>query len=224
MRSLGRRSRFRRTRRQIRLNRTAFRLIALLLVVVTCLLLLDAKLRPNIRAAALLQSRSLAVTTVNEAAVQLLAKDAINYQSLVTVNTNAQGDVTSITSDILKMNLLKSELAIAIDAAISAVQNRRIPLPLSNILGLDLLAGRGPSVKLSLSMTGESATDFTHEFDSAGVNQTRHRVMLHISSRIYVMLPGNTSFETVETSFCVAETVIVGAVPNLVTGIGSLTQ
>jgi len=192
------------------------RALALLLAVIAALLLLDARVRPALRAVAALQGRSLAVSTVNQTVADTLADSGYAYTDLVTIATNAEGTITALSTDIVKMNLLKSQLLFEINGRINALSERKLKIPLGSASGIDLLAGRGPRIGVRLSMTGDSNAYFDNQFESAGINQTRHRVMLYIKTRIYILLPGNNSFEEIESECCVAETIIVGVVPDVV--------
>ncbi len=219
------RQRLRRMRRFPLYQKNAlFRTVAVVLVVSIALLLLDARLRPAIRAVAVLQAKALAVATVNQTVTDVLTQNAPQYGDLVNLATDSAGNISSITTDIVKMNLLKSQLTLGIDEHIAQVQQRRLAVPLGSVLGLDVLSARGPKLSVNLSMTGETNAVFEHSFDSAGINQTRHRIMLFVESTVYVILPGNRSYETIKTNFCVAETIIVGAVPELMTRLNPAQQ
>ena len=56
--------------------------------------------------------------------------------------------------------------------------------------------------------------EFFSEFTSAGVNQTLHRICLKLTVPLTLMLPGGAVETVSETELCVAETVIVGQVPQ----------
>ena len=72
----------------------------------------------------------------------------------------------------------------------------------------------GPKISSKISLCGSVITDITSEFDSSGINQTIHRIVVKINSDVSVMLPSFTTTVNVNTSICIAETVIVGIVPN----------
>jgi hypothetical protein len=89
-------------------------------------------------------------------------------------------------------------------------------IPLGTLLGGDLFYGRGPGVTLKLTLSGNISADLKGSFESAGYNQTRHRMMLDISASVYTFLPGMRATADVKTNVLVAETVIVGTVPAVV--------
>jgi len=61
---------------------------------------------------------------------------------------------------------------------------------------------------------GNPSATFSNEFLTAGINQTKHQIMLEISIQVNILVPGHATQETISTQMLVAETVIVGDVPN----------
>ena len=68
-----------------------------------------------------------------------------------------------------------------------------------------------------MTLSGNVSADFNSSFESAGINQTKHQIYLDVKTSVYSFLPGFRTTTDVETNILVAETVIVGAVPQLVT-------
>ena len=85
------------------------------------------------------------------------------------------------------------------------------------IFAAALLAGRGPRIKVRMESVGSSSARFENEFSSAGINQTNHRIVLHIDVSVAILLPGFTTATQVSNAVTVAETVIVGTVPDTYT-------
>jgi len=192
-----------------------FQLLALSAVLCTVLLLLDARLHPALRSLAALQAENLAVQTLHQGAADILAENSAVYSDLIQLHTDENGAAQSVTTNALRLNQLKNELTLGLAQCMDALNRSRVSIPLGSALGVDFLAGRGPMLRVRLAMAGSLQTDFEHTFDSAGINQTRHRILLHIRTQIYILLPGQNGCETVETDFCAAETIIVGAVPEV---------
>ena len=81
-------------------------------------------------------------------------------------------------------------------------------------MDLDILWGLGPTLKVHAMTVGTVDGEFFSEFTSAGVNQTLHRICLKLTVPLTLMLPGGAVETVSETELCVAETVIVGQVPQ----------
>lgn len=192
-----------------------FKTVCVLLVITISALIIDAKLRPAIIDFAFLEARSAAETTVAEAVGKILSDDETDYSRIVTVNYSDENRITGITTDIVKMNLFKSEIAEAVDKAFEKNDTITVSVPVGAASGLALLSGFGPDIKLKLSMSGATLSEFENVFVSAGVNQTQHSVMLHLKTSVVSVLSGRRVTFDVNTSFCVAQTVIVGSVPEV---------
>ncbi len=192
-----------------------FKAVCVLLVIVISVLLIDAKLRPAIIDLAFLEAKSAAETIVAKAVERTLSKNEIDYSEIVSVNYSDDSKITGITTDIVKMNLFKSEIARTVDKAFESNSVLTVSVPLGAASGMTLFSGFGPDLKLKLSMSGATLSDFENVFVSAGVNQTQHSVMLNLTTSVVAVLSGRRVSFDVETSFCVAQTVIVGSVPDV---------
>lgn len=196
-------------------NSVIFRVICVLIVLIIAVLLLDAKLRPAIIDFAFLEAKSAAETTVAKAVEKTISKNEIGYSDIVSVNYSADNKITGITTDIVRMNLFKSEISKAVDKAFENNSVMTVSVPLGAASGMTLFSGFGPNINLKISMNGATVSEFENVFVSAGVNQTQHSVMLNLTTSVVAVLSGRRVTFDVETSFCVAQTVIVGSVPDV---------
>lgn len=199
------------TPRQKRLMFRAFTASVLSLII---LLFADAKLRPQINSLAASRAVALAEYAIDSSVTDLLSSHGKLYDELVTVEKNNEGQVTSIKTDALKINLLKANLGRTIESRISEFRRYNIEIPSGSLTGIYMLAGRGPSINVKITLTGYAVCDLSNEFLSAGINQTLHRMMLNINGSVCVVLPDYSTTRSISTQFCIAETVIVGYVPD----------
>ena len=65
-----------------------------------------------------------------------------------------------------------------------------------------------------MESVGSSEANFSSKFVSAGINQTKHQIILTVDVYVSILLPGFTTATKVSNSFIVAETVIIGSVPE----------
>ena len=93
------------------------------------------------------------------------------------------------------------------------VDTRELSIPVGTLTGSPLLAGRGPLLTVRMQSVGSPSARFENEFTDAGINQTRHRIMLVVDVSVGILLPGFSTATRVSSEFNVAETVIVGSVP-----------
>lgn len=176
---------------------------------------LEARLRPVVYAVAQTQAVNTLTGLVEQVVAQDIAQREIGYDDFVTIQRDDSGAIAALGTDMAKMNLLRTEITGEILAALEEVDVSTIQIPLGSLLQSELSWGRGPSVKVRSMSVGVVSAEFESEFHSAGINQTLHRIYLEIQVPITLMLPGGGVETDFSTRLCVAETVIVGAVPEM---------
>lgn len=195
-------------------NRIIFRTVCLLIALLIGVLLADARLRPAIFELAAAEAHSEAARRINSAVEGILMKEGMAYGDIVAVSRSESGAVTGITTDIVKMNLFKSKVTNAVDRSFSVDEAVEVTVPFGSATGIALFSGWGPCIKVKMRAVAVTESDFDNVFETAGINQTQHSVMLSLSTKIVLTLSGRRITKTLETSFCVAQTVIVGTVPD----------
>ncbi|MDR2559602.1 MAG: sporulation protein YunB [Oscillospiraceae bacterium] len=185
----------------------------------------DFQVRPLIERVSEFQSRTAAVRIINDVVLQELNSDAYNYENIVNLAFDEGGELWSITSDMNTINRLKSRSALLINEAVGDFEKMNIGISLGTISGVGFLYGRGPVLPVRVLPKSYANTTLISEFTSAGINQTLHRIIMEVEVEIAVIIPGFNQTMTVKTNYIVAETVIVGEVPNMyvqVSGTGEL--
>lgn len=192
-----------------------FLLLSIFISSLIFLLVIDAKLRPAVYDLAQIEAQSIAVDVMNNAIENEITSKNIRYSDIIEIKYNDDGIITSLTSDIIKMNLLKTNIVQAANKAIH-LDSAVVKVPLGAATGMAVFAGCGPVAEIGLSIAGAVNAEFENVFFEAGVNQTEHRVMLNIAADVTIILDGNMVKKQVKTAVCVAQTVIVGRAPDLV--------
>lgn len=188
----------------------------LLLVMLVITLILDTEIRPAVREAAaykMEEEASLAITRAVER--ELIASD-ISYNDIVTLRYDSDGNVTALNTDIIKLNLLKSRVTEAANDAVVGMDGKIITVNTGNLTRVTMLTGRGPDIKLHLSLNGNVLSEFRNEFTAVGVNQTEHRIMICFHAKAVMAVDGVPIQTELSAEVCAAQTVIVGDVPNAV--------
>ncbi len=192
-----------------------FKAVCAVIILLIVVLLLDAKLRPAIYDLAALEAYGLSSKTVNTAVEKILSENAPVYSEIVSINYSDSNTITGITTDIVKMNLFKSRVTKAVDAAFNEADKTEVTVSLGTASGITLFSGWGPYIDVDIGFSSSTQSDFENVFAAAGINQTQHSVMLNIETTVMLNMAGKRVLQTVETSFCVAQTVIVGSVPDV---------
>jgi sporulation protein YunB len=99
-----------------------------------------------------------------------------------------------------------------------------IRIPIGNFTGNELLAGRGPKIEVKIVPVGSVSTDYKTEFISTGINQKRHRIYLEIKSKMTIVAPFTNKTVEVINNVNVAETVLIGNVPDTFYNLEGLTD
>lgn len=192
----------------------AITLATAVLFAAAAIYLMEWKLRPIIAQVAAAQTQNTMTAVVELAVTQDLAQRQVSYSDLVKVQRDDSGAITSLTTDMAQLNLLRAELVSAILTALDGVDVTDIQVPLGSLFDFELLWARGPAVKAKAMTVGTVSAEFESELTSAGVNQTLHRVWLEVEVPITILLAGGEVRVPLQTRLRVAETVIVGRVPD----------
>ena len=173
----------------------------------------ERALRPVLAAAARYQVRSQVTAAVEQWAARDLQERGVDYSDFVTITRNEAGEITALAADMARLNLLRAELSAHLLERLEDSQ-LELTVPVGSLLPFEPTWARGPELHLRALALGTASAEFESEFTSAGINQTRHRLWLELSVPVTVLLPGGGEELTVDSRLCVAETVIVGQVPQ----------
>ena len=173
----------------------------------------ERALRPVLAAAARYQVRSQVTAAVEQWAARDLQERGVDYSDFVTITRDEAGEITALSADMARLNLLRAELSAHLLERLEDSQ-LELTVPVGSLLPIEPTWARGPELHLRALALGTASAEFESEFTSAGINQTRHRLWLELSVPVTVLLPGGGEELTVDSRLCVAETVIVGQVPQ----------
>ena len=150
---------------------------------------------------------------INNAIAEIMAEGNYDQDSFVDFQKNAAGEVTAISSNMARINTLSAEI---LDKVVGATENRTlmVSIPLGNLTGISLLMGRGPGVPVQILMLTSSHVEFQNNIVTAGINQTKHQINLEVIVDIDILIPWGTENTQVVTELMIADTVVVGKVPE----------
>lgn len=191
-----------------------------LIVAVSVIGLLENRLRPVVAEIAAAQAQNTMTAVVEGAVTADLAARQVSYADFVTIQRDGKGAITALTTNMANMNLLRAELTTAILDAIARVDVSGIQVPLGTLFDLEPLWAKGPALKARAITIGTVQAEFDSQLTSAGVNQTLHRIWLEVDIPMTLLLPGGKVETALQTRLCVAETVIVGQVPDTYLQVG----
>ena len=191
----------------------SFLIIAIVLSIVLALWIYWRSMSPTVLDIA--QTRLKAETTlaVNEAVCTILS-DVNSYSDFFTVEKNSDNDIVMISANSALVNTFARNTAILSQQKINQLKSFTIDIPIGSLSGIPLLSEKGPTVDVVVSPIGNVTCTFKSVFETAGINQTLHRIYVNVSSSVDLIMPtSHVEVETV-TPILLSESLIIGKVPD----------
>ena len=153
-----------------------------------------------------------------------IAKTQAGYHDFVTLTYKEGGEIAALTTDTFRLLALQNEICQDVFLQYKSAGSITLSFPYLWLLGIDFLSLGGPNVEIDVLPSRFLHTYYTSEFEEAGINQTKHRILLNVEGSFNLLLPQGKESITVKESYCMAETIIVGRVPDAYTEIHRLTD
>lgn len=189
----------------------------LLLSCLAGIVALNNRTEPILAALAEEKIRILAVQAMNSAISDTLAQQDLSSSLFHTAQSDS--GVYVMQADSARLNTFASQCAQSAQANITELGKQGISFSWGTASGIPLLSGLGPLLQMHFTPTGSITPRCESSFTSAGINQTLHRITLHLHASIQIILPSDTKTIVLETSWPVAESIIVSTVPDAYTNV-----
>ena len=154
------------------------------------------------------------LTSLATAVNETIYSGGVDYDQLISFEKDNEGKITAVKSNMAEFNRLQSAIIDEVLEKLSEVTTKELSVPVGTLLGSPFLAGRGPLIRVRMQSVGSSEANFKNEFVSAGINQTKHQIILTVDVYVSILLPGFSTTTKFSNTYSVAETVIVGSVPD----------
>ena len=151
---------------------------------------------------------------INDAIDRQIENGSIQYDRIVYFEKDLNGRITALKTNMSEVNRLKTDILNLINDEILAMDSSRLGIPLGNLFLPELLSDRGPEIPVHILSIRNSDGSFGSSFSEAGINQTLHQLTMEVCVDVAILVLGRTESFTVSTHVVVAETVIVGDVPD----------
>jgi len=189
--------------------------LALLAAALAALTLLAlSRLRPIVVRLATARVSNSVTRIVTAAVDETIYAANVDYDGLISLEKDNEGRIVALKSNMAAFNRLQAAILASVLERMAEVDTRELSIPVGTLTGSPLLAGRGPLLRVRMQSVGSPSARFENEFTDAGINQTRHRILLVVDVSVGILLPGFSTGTHVSSVFSVAETVIVGGVPE----------
>lgn len=197
-----------------RRNTVLFRVISVFLILSIVTVILDVKMRPIIETVGGSALKNSLSNVLDGAINDIVDNLGIKYDNMVTIQKNKQGQITAITLNNTYINAYKTEIADKCSDRLSEFNETTVPIPIGSIIGGSFFNGKGFCLNVDATIYGFAVTDVESHFESAGINQTRHRIYLDVQASAHAYMGLCHLNETVDETIVLVETIIVGQVPQ----------
>lgn len=189
-------------------------LIILLVIALVALLIFRHKYHEAIRSLAETQVKNSTSDLINDAIDEQIETGNIQYDRIVYFEKDLNGRITALKTNISEVNRLKTDTLNLINDEILALDTSDLGIPIGNLLLPEVLSGMGPSIPVNILSIRNSDASFSSNFVEAGINQTLQQLIMEVCVDVSVLVLGETNSFSVSSQVIVAETIIVGQVPE----------
>ncbi len=151
---------------------------------------------------------------INDAIDRQIELGNIQYDRMVYFEKDLDGRITALKTNMSEVNRLKTDILNLINDEILALDSTDLGIPLGSLILPEFLSGKGPDIPIQILSIRNSDASFSNNFSEAGINQTLQQLTMHVQVDVTVLVLGETRSFTVSSEVVVAETIIVGQVPQ----------
>lgn len=201
-----------RTLRQMELKKLFVFFAIFLILLILIIYVLNKNIEPVIKDMSESSVKSMALKVTNAAVYKNI--ENVKYETLVNMEKDKNGKVSSIGANVMEMNKLSNKVTSDIQEGLEKEENRYIFFPIGSFFRNSIFAGQGPKIKVKVILVGDVNAEFKSYFESAGINQVRHRIVLRLGIDLKVLAPFYVDTNEYVNEVVIAETIIVSDTPN----------
>lgn len=209
-------------RRRYRRKRKGLRLFALLLVMAVAGALVTVRMRQIFMEYATNVCEDSAIQEINNLMQEEVFSDPKTYENMVILERDNENHVTALRTDVIAIGQIKAKLVNGLFERLSDLEQTTVEVPLGTVFAPNFFTGMGPSVDIGMAGLTQMEAEFVSAFSAAGINQTRHNIIIEIHAGFRILTPLGGEDREIVTSYPVTDTVIVGTVPERYTYIDDL--
>ena len=189
--------------------------ILLSVTVISCFFLLRGQYQDVITTLAQTQVKNATSDLINDAIDAQISNGTIQYDRMVYFEKDLEGKITALKTNMSEVNRLKTDLLNLINDEILAMDSDHLGIPLGSLILPEVFGGKGPLIPVQILTIRNSEAAFFSEFSQAGINQTLQKLNMQVSIDVAVLVLGKVDDFTISSQVVIAETVIVGQVPDM---------
>lgn len=187
-------------------------IIAIILIALVTFYGITKAINPIINELCIDKAKNIATQISNEEATVIM--DKYTYDDLITIIRDNDGNIKMLQTNTKNINQIMSDIPVNIIDRFSKEKNTDIYIYSGSILGIKIFSASGPKIHIKITNIGNVDTKLESEFKSQGINQTLHRIYLLLTCEVTILTPYNTIKQKIDNQVLIAESVIVGTVPD----------
>ena len=191
--------------------------LVMIIIVIVCfnsmIYIFGKRILPTVLNIGEIKIKSEAIKIINEESVNVYSEN-FKYDDIIDIEKDAEGNITMIRADTVKQNYLASQVVLKCDEKLSEMGDLGVKVPLGYLTNNVMFYNMGPKITVKMQQIGNITTSYESEFESAGINQTRHKIYLNLNVTMRVVVPFNSKDIEVTCQIPVSDTVIVGKIPE----------
>ncbi len=189
-----------------------YMIIVILIIAIITAIAIVKSISPIINELCVNEAKNIATKISNNEATMVMQK--YTYEDFITITKDQSGNITMIQANTNTINSIASDIPVKILEDYEKDGNSTIEIYLGSILGLKIFSGTGPKIHAKIAHVGNVDTTLKSEFTSQGINQTLHRIYLEVSANVSILTPYDVISSTITNQVLIAESIIVGNVPE----------
>lgn len=173
----------------------------------------DRIVMPTVMVVADAEMRAKALEIINSNVLSYYSQK-FNYNDMIKVDKDGEGNIVMLKADTLRMNSIATEVALNSQKNLRELGNVGIEIPMGYIFKNNILANLGPNIKIKMQPIGNVEMKYSSVFESAGINQTRHKIYVDVKTKVKVIIPLKSNDVEVTNQIPICETILLGKVPR----------
>lgn len=175
---------------------------------------IEFQIQPSVMDLTEIKAQTLATEAINTGVYNAVKRLNLTYNDLAVIKYTSDNKVASISTNTVNVNKLKAEVSLETQNKLDELQYREFNYYLGDLTGFELLNGLGPSLVVRLNFSSSIETEVKNNLESAGINQTQSTIEINVKAEIFLTSDEEYPNAVVETTVPVAQTIIVGELPN----------
>lgn len=189
-------------------------MISLGIIVMAFMVCFDCWFRPVIERLVEYRCKLIADKAVSRAICKHLDTTETDYSDIVSFVYEEDGKIGALRTNPAKINTMKAGIMELANSELNALGSEEIEIALGTLTGISYLYGTGAELVFSVKPTGVARSQLLSRFESSGINQTMHSVILVIHTEVSPLIPGLSDSFLVENEFVISQTILMGDVPD----------